>query len=106
MKAFGLMLSASSWWAWGAFVKACFALPMDDRELALYRVCTGRTAPPTTRARRIVGLIGRRGGKSRVIAWLASYLGAFIDYSSVLAPGEVGVIAVMAPSKSQAAIIK
>ena len=104
--AFRLMLPSPSWAAWLVFVKAMLALLLDGAELDLFRRCTGRTTAPTERARRVVALIGRRGGKTRVVAWLGSYLAAFVDYSNVLAPGEVGVVAIMAPSKSQAGICR
>jgi hypothetical protein len=37
-----------TWSAWHAFIAALFALPMTDTQLATYRQCTGRTAPPTS----------------------------------------------------------
>jgi hypothetical protein len=106
LSAFDFMLPSPSWSAWRVFVKACFALPMDPIDLALFTACTGRTTAPRERARRVVALIGRRGGKTRVIAWLGSYLAAFVDYTRVLVPGETGVVAIMAPSKSQATICR
>src|SRR5262245_55666801 len=98
------MLPSPSWWAWLGFVKTIDALPLDARELQLYRQCTGRTAPPSERARRIVAIVGRRAGKTRIIAWLASFIAAFIDHSAKLSPGETGLIAIMAPSKAQAGV--
>jgi len=104
--AFRLMLPSPSWSRWLAFIKTWAALPLDEQELAIYRACTGRLNPPTERARRVVALIGRRGGKTRVVAWLGAYLAAFVDHSKVLVPGEVGVVAIMAPSKAQAGICR
>jgi hypothetical protein len=35
-----------TWRAWQVFLKATFALPMDQEDLTLYRTCTGRQNPP------------------------------------------------------------
>src|ERR1700735_1874613 len=46
---------------------------------------------------------GRRGGKTRAMAILAAYLAACIDHRGILAPGERGVIPLLAASVQQAA---
>ena len=35
-----------TWAAWRTFLAVLFGLPMDEAGLALFRQCTGRTAPP------------------------------------------------------------
>ena len=50
-------------------------------------------------------IVGRRGGKSRVLALIAVYLAAFRDYAPYLAPGEVATIGVLAVDKGQARAI-
>jgi hypothetical protein len=47
-------------------------------------------------------IVGRRGGKSRILALVAVYLAVFRDYAPYLAPGEVATIAVLAANRSQA----
>ncbi len=47
-------------------------------------------------------MVGRRGGKSRVLALAATYLATFFDYSPYLAPGEVATVAVIAADRKQA----
>ena len=47
-------------------------------------------------------VVGRRGGKSRVLALIAVYLACFRDYPPYLAPGEVATIAVLAANRPQA----
>lgn len=37
-----LLKDLGTWGAWTVFLKALFALPMNEDELALYRQCTGR----------------------------------------------------------------
>lgn len=94
-----------SWLAWRSFIAAAFGLPMSDEELAIYRQCTGRTDPPTQQARECVLVIGRRGGKSRILALIAVWLACFHDYRQYLDEGELGVVQVLAADKDQARVI-
>ena len=66
-----------SWGPWRAFLMALFALPMDDDALAFYRAHTGRNEPPASMSKEAVLVIGRRGGKSRVLALIATFLATF-----------------------------
>jgi hypothetical protein len=50
--------------AQSALLKAIYALPMTDAELALFREATGRTEAPTVPFRSISVLAGCRSGKS------------------------------------------
>jgi hypothetical protein len=50
-----------TWVGWLAWLKAVFALPMDNNELAIYRQCTGRTQPPLKQPSEIYTIVGRRG---------------------------------------------
>ena len=50
-------------------------------------------------------IVGRRGGKSRILALVAVYLAAFRDYAPYLAPGEVATVGVLAVDKGQARAI-
>lgn len=95
----------TSWAAWRAFLAALFALPMHDAALDRYRHHTGRQTPPEAAFKEAALVIGRRGGKSRVLALIAVYLAAFIDYEPFLAPGEVATIAVLAANRAQARAI-
>lgn len=96
---------APSFAAWRACTKAMHALPMTDAELAIYRECTGRDAAPTEPAREVWLVVGHRGGKSRMVALHAVYLATLRDYSAVLAPGERGIVMVVASDRKQARII-
>ena len=95
----------TTWQPWRAFLAALFALPMDDDVLALYREHTGRTKPPAAPFNEATLVIGRRGGKSRMLAAIAVYLAAFRDYEMHMAPGEVATIAVIASDRRQARAI-
>ncbi len=99
---FGPHFTGSSWIAWRAFLAALTAEPMTDDELAIYRQCTGRTAPPEKPFSEAALIVGRRGGKSRVLALIAVCLATLRDYTEFLAPGEVATIAVLAANRPQA----
>ncbi len=102
---FGGYFRGSTWKAWRAFLCALFALPMSDDDLAIYRAHTGRTAPPAARSHEAWLCIGRRGGKSYVLAVIAVFLACFFDWRIHLAPGEVGTIMIIACDRRQARVI-
>ncbi|HQT89609.1 MAG TPA: hypothetical protein PK677_13840 [Acidiphilium sp.] len=91
-----------TWTAWRAFLAALFGLPMTDTETETFRLRTGRTEPPLTPFREAALIVGRRGGKSRVLALIAVFLAVFRDYGPHLAPGEVATIGVLAANRDQA----
>lgn len=94
-----------SWAAWRAFLAALFALPMTADELAIYQAHTGRTSPPAAPFRECWVPVGRRGGKSRIVALIATFLAAFKDYKKFLAPGERGLVMVAAADRRQARVV-
>ena len=96
---FGNMFDAPSWEPWRAFLKALQGLPMTAEHLALYRHHTGRTEPPTMPARYAQLVVGRRGGKSRILALIATYLACVLDHSDYIVPGETPVVAIIAKDR-------
>jgi hypothetical protein len=99
------LFAGPSWAPWRAFLAALFALPLADAELDLYRHHTERTAPPAKPFNEAALVIGRRGGKSRVLALIAVFLACFKDYTPHLAAGEVATVAVIAADRRQARVI-
>jgi hypothetical protein len=91
--------------AWFSFLKAMFVIEMTDAELAIYQQCTGRNEPPAVEINRAALIVGRRGGKSLVMAIIACYLATVRDYREYLVPGETASIVVLAKDRDQAAII-
>lgn len=91
-----------AWVAWRAFLCAVFALPMTDEEQAIYRACTGRQYVPGKAAKEVYLIVGRRGGKTRIAALIATYLAACKDYSKILAPGQWGTLPLIAADRAQA----
>jgi hypothetical protein len=94
-----------SWAAWFVFLRALFALPMSDDELAVYQQCTGRDTPPSTPASEGWLICGRRAGKSFMLALVAVFLACFKDYRPHLAPGERGTLMVIAADRRQSRTI-
>jgi phage terminase large subunit-like protein len=67
--------------------------------------CTQRSALPAAPVKEAWLPVGRRGGKSRVIAFLATYTACFRDYHQHLAAGETAIIPIIAADMDQATII-
>jgi hypothetical protein len=99
------MFDDPSWTPWQAFLEALWALPMSEAHLALYRRHTGRSEPPTKPARYGELVVGRRGGKSRILALIATYLACVLDHRAHIVPGETPVVAVIARDRTQARVI-
>ncbi len=94
-----------TWRRWRVFLRALFALPMDADDLTIYQRCTGRTDPPAEPVTEAALIVGRRGGKSRILATIAVFLATFRDYDEYLAPGEVATVSVIAADRRQARAI-
>lgn len=100
-----LFRDGETWRPWFTMAKALFGLPLDEPETELFRQCTGRAVAPATRAKEAWLIVGRRGGKSRVLALVAAYLAVFVDWSPYLVAGERGVITVLASDRRQCRVI-
>jgi hypothetical protein len=96
---------AATWEAWRAFLAALFGLPMSSDQSLIYERCTGRTEPPQAPATEAWLCIGRRGGKSFILALVAVFLACFHNYRKHLAPGERGTVLVIAVDRRQARVI-
>jgi phage terminase large subunit-like protein len=88
-----------------AWLAAVFALPMNPEQRALYAACTGCSEPPAEQMREAWLPCGRRAGKSRVLAMVASYAAFFMDWKRFLTVGERGVICIVAADRAQARVI-
>src|SRR5262249_43770220 len=92
--------------AWRALIWAVFGLPLEADARALFETHTGRTEQPTHQAREAWLVIGRRGGKSRIASLLAVFLACVRDYRGLLAPGERGIVMLIAADRRQARVLK
>ena len=73
---FGPQFAGPSWDRWRVWLATLFGLPMSADDMALFTQHTGRTTAPTQPFKEAALVIGRRGGKSRVLALIAVYLAA------------------------------
>jgi hypothetical protein len=99
---FGPFFKGTTWDAWKAVLAGLFGLDMDQDALALFCTLTGLLAPPAGPYTQGAFCVGRRGGKSRIMALIAVYLACFKDYAEHLAPGEVATVAIIAADRKQA----
>ncbi|WP_072394330.1 hypothetical protein [Hyphomicrobium sp. CS1GBMeth3] len=96
----------SSWSTWRIILKAAYGLPLNDQELEVFSVLAGGRDPPERRVAELWIVAGRRSGKTRVAAAVATFVAAFEDHASKLAPGEPGYVLTLSPSISQARAVR
>jgi phage terminase large subunit-like protein len=77
--------------------------PLDPADIPLFKTLTGLDRTPTKPVEEFIGVIGRRGGKSRSISVIATYIASLCAHPSLVA-GERGVVLVIAPDQRQADI--
>jgi hypothetical protein len=99
---FAPFFASGTWDRWRVFLKALFALPLSNDDMAIYSKHTGRTDPPVRPYNEAALVVGRRGGKSRCLALVAVFLATFKSYDECLAPGEVATVAILASNRAQA----
>src|SRR5262249_39813995 len=97
---------SDDWKPWRAFISAVFNVPfLSEEEEQVFKDATKRETKPDQRPSRVWMPVGRRGGKSRILAAIAVYLGCCYDWSHFLDPGEIGVLPVLAADRRQARTI-
>ena len=103
----GPEFSGKSWDAWRAFLKTVFYLEMTDADDELYTKCTGRPGGdvPEGGFREVFLCVGRRGGKSFIMALIAVYMACFRSWEKNLSAGEVATIMIVATDRAQAKTI-
>jgi hypothetical protein len=98
----GNALPGDSWKAWRTLLLAAMGERLTAEERTLFTQLTGRAREPGQRVEEAAFVVGRRGGKSRALATLASYIAGLCQHS--LAPGETGIALCIAPDQRQASI--
>jgi hypothetical protein len=101
---FGPHFAGPSWGTWRACIKATFAEPMSDGELAAFRSVAERD-PPKKPVSEAVFVVGRGGGKDSVASLIASCIAINFDPRGKLRPGEVATIMCIAVDREQAGIV-
>jgi hypothetical protein len=94
-----------TWQRWRTFLKGAFGLGMAQEEAEVFRRFTGRQEPPSTQAKEIFCISGRRSGKSFISALVASYLAVLVDWQAYLGPGEQAFVLCLGADMRQAAIL-
>jgi hypothetical protein len=94
-----------TWKSWLCILRAVFGLEMDEADRALFTTLTGRETPPAEQVHECWLVVGRRGGKSFIVALIAVFLATFRDYRSCLGPGERGVLMIIAVDRKQSRVI-
>lgn len=100
----GNVLAGPSWLSWRVILIAAMGEPLHNDEREIFQRLTGRDTEPLERVEELWAVVGRRGGKTRAAAVLATYLGAFCDYSDVLTIGERGLVLCIAQNQRQATV--
>ena len=100
---FGGLLGGDTWRAWRVLLIAIAGEELTPSERAIFRTLTNREREPAEPVEEFWGVIGRRGGKTRAMAVLAAFVAACVDHRHVLAPGERGILPILAVSTAQAA---
>ena len=101
----GTALPGDSWRPWRTLLIAAMGEKLTDDERALFKTLTGREHEPLQRVDTFAAVVGRRGGKSRAMAVLATYISGLVDHTDALVPGERGVLLCVALSQRVAGII-
>ena len=98
------VLAGTSWSAWRVLLIAAMGESLTDTERELFKQLTNREHEPNTPVEEFVGVIGRRGGKSRAISVLSTYIAGLCKHPN-LVRGERGVLLIIAPDQRQADIV-
>jgi hypothetical protein len=100
----GSVLAGDSWLPWRVLLIAAMGEALSNDERAIFQQLTQRDQEPNQRIEEFVGVIGRRGGKSRAISVLVTYIAGLCEHPNLVA-GERGVCLVIAPDQKQADIV-
>jgi hypothetical protein len=101
----GTAIPGDSWQAWRTLLIAAMGEELREDEREIFSKLTGRVREPVQRVNEFVAVIGRRGGKSRAMAVLATYIAGLCDHTDALAPGERGILLCVALDQKVAKII-
>jgi hypothetical protein len=101
---FGPHFAGDSWNTWRAVLKATFAEPMTDAEIATFRSVAERN-PPKRRVAEAVYIVGRGGGKDSIASLIASCIAVNFSPKGKLRAGEIATIMCIAVDREQAGIV-
>jgi len=93
----------ASWDGWKAILKAAYALPMTESEIAFFRSVADRN-PPQRQVRECWFVCGRRAGKDSIASLMTAHAAAFFDPHGRLRKGERALCAIIAVDRPQSRI--
>lgn len=98
----------TTWENWLTALGVLYGKRVHPRYRDLIRTCTGRDRRllPRDGFDTALFLTGRRSGKSRVASIVGAYESALAGHEKKLAKGEKGLVAVCAPTKQQARVVR
>ena len=99
----------TSWKPWMVCLRAIYGLPIrTNASRKLIAAVSGRKAAllPTKGFTQSLFLTGRRSGKSKMAAICGAFEAALSGRESKLSKGEIGMVAVISPTKHQSNIVK
>jgi hypothetical protein len=99
------VLAGDSWRNWRIVLMGAMGEPLSWGESRIFKRLAGGQKPPKEPCDELVCVIGRRGGKSRATAVLATYLAALCSYDGVAAPGERLLVLCLARNQKQAVVV-
>src|SRR6516165_9316780 len=88
----GTAIAGDSWSSWRTLLIAVMGEALREDERQIFSQLTGREHEPLQRVDQFAAVIGRRGGKSRAMATLATYIAGLCDHCDALVPGERGIL--------------
>src|SRR5262245_54371640 len=97
-------MSGPSWSGWRAVLLACAGEQLTDNEREEFKRLTGRDREPGQMVDLFLGVIGRRGGKSKAMAVFMVWLACCVNWSEELSIGERGIALIVAPTERQASV--
>src|SRR5262249_52754516 len=105
---FGGVFGSPSFWPWRTVAKLIDGIPLtEQREIDLFKQCTGRTKLPTKPVRRLIILAGRRAGKDRFESAVSVWRGALCaDWREEQSAGEGAGVGLLGADKKQDAILR
>jgi hypothetical protein len=100
---FGGTFKGPSFWTWRTVAKLIDGIPLTEpREIDLYKQCTGRTKLPDGPVRRLIVLVGRRGGKDRFMSAVAVWRAALSqNWNKCISAGEQAVVLLLGADRKQ-----
>jgi hypothetical protein len=107
-KVFGGVFASPSFWTWKMVARLIDGLPLTEpREIALFEEITCRVYNRQARRawRRLIILVGRRGGKDRFMSAVACWRALSQNWKMYASAGEGSVVILIGADKKQANIL-